>query len=395
MSSAESHPKINKIKLDNFKSLVGFEMKLAAFTCLIGLNGAGKTTVLQAMDFLSQLMNGRLTEWLKQRDWEASDLLCKLDNKGTLKFSVHLTLNNGQPAVWDGKFNTQAQRLYCSAETVTVAGKTALKVAEGKYILAGQTTLSPIAFTYQGSILSQLKDSVLTPELLHVKQTLQGIKSLELLSPHLMRQRARQADDVGVGGEKLSAFLDSLPGIKKQAIIQKMKEFYPDFNYYQTSSITGGWRKLLIEENFLSSDPERLIQEKLQTEARHINDGLLRLLTILAQAQTAHSFLLFDEIENGFNPELVEKLVNVLLKASQQVLVTTHSPMILNYLPDEVARESVMFIYRTPEGHTKATPFFTIPTVAHKLGLLGPGEVFVDTDLTALVQELNAEQRPA
>jgi hypothetical protein len=67
--------------------------------------------------------------------------------------------------------------------------------------------------------------------------------------------------------------------------------------------MTGGWRKLLIEENFLSSDSERLIPEKLLTEACHINDGTLRLLTLLAQIQTAHSFLLFDEIENGVNPE--------------------------------------------------------------------------------------------
>ena len=133
----------------------------------------------------------------------------------------------------------------------------------------------------------------------------------------------------------------------------------------------------------------------MSTEARHINDGLLRLLTILAQTQTAHSFLLFDEIENGVNPELVEKLVNVLLNAPQQVLVTTHSPMILNYLPDDVARESVMLIYRTPKGYTQATPFFTIPAIARKLGLLGPGEAFVDTDLTALVQQLNVEPRPA
>lgn len=394
MSSAELRPKINKIKLDNFKSLVDFEMELAAFTCLIGLNGAGKTTVLQAMDFLSQLMNGRLTEWLKQRDWKATDLLCKLVRKRTIKFSVHLTLNNGQPVEWDGEFNTQAHRLYCSTETVAVAGKAALKVAEGKYTLTGQTTLNPIAFTYQGSILSQLKDSVLTPELLNVKQTLQGIKSLELLSPHLMRQRARQADDVGVGGEKLSAFLASLSETKKQVIIQKMKEFYPEFVDYDVSSIQAGWKKLNIKEDYYPHG-KSLLPTPISTEARHINDGLLRLLTILAQTQTDHSFLLFDEIENGVNPELVEKLVNVLLSASQQVLVTTHSPMILNYLPDEVARESVIFVYRTPEGYTEATLFFTIPTVAHKLGLLGPGEVFVDTDLTALVQELNVEQRPS
>jgi ABC-type cobalamin/Fe3+-siderophores transport system ATPase subunit len=81
-------------------------MELAAFTCLIGLNGAGKTTVLQAMDFLSQLMHGHLTEWLKQRDWKATDLLCKLVKKRTIKFSVYLTLDNDQSALWEGEFNT-------------------------------------------------------------------------------------------------------------------------------------------------------------------------------------------------------------------------------------------------------------------------------------------------
>lgn len=390
MSSAEPRPKLQKIRLDNFKSLVDFDMELAAFTCLIGLNGAGKTTVLQAMDFLSQLMDGRLTEWLKQRDWKASDLLCKLVRKRTIKFTIDLTLANGQAAVWDGDFNTQAQKLYCSTETVTVAGKPAIKVADGKYTITGQFGPSLIPFNYQGSILSQLSDSVLNPELLQIKRALQSIKSLELLSPHLMRQRARQADDVGVGGEKLSAFLASLPEPKKQVIIQKMKEFYPEFIDYHVRSIQAGWKKLNIREGYylFPSFP-------MSTEARHINDGLLRLLTILAQTQTTHSFLLFDEIENGVNPELVEKLVNVLLNAPQQVLVTTHSPMILNYLPDDVARESVMLIYRTPKGYTQATPFFTIPAIARKLGLLGPGEAFVDTDLTALVQQLNTEPRPA
>ena len=390
MSSAEHRPKLHKIRLDNFKSLVDFDMELAAFTCLIGLNGAGKTTVLQAMDFLAQLISGHLTEWLKQREWKATDLLCKLIKKRTVGFSVDLMLDSGKKAVWKGDFNTQAQKLYCSSETISVDGKSELTVSDGKYTV-GQLIKTPIPFTYQGSILSQLKDSVLTSDLLQVKRALQSIKSLELLSPHLMRQRARQADDVGVGGEKLSAFLSSLSESEKQIIIKKMKEFYPDFNHYQVSAISGGWRKLLIEENFTSSDPDRLIQEKLLTEARHINDGMLRLLTILAQTQTLHSFLLFDEIENGVNPELVEKLVNVLLNAPQQVLVTTHSPMILNYFPDNVARESVMLIYRTPQGYSRATRFFTIPSIAHKLGLLGPGEVFVDTDLNALVQELNAE----
>ena len=49
-------PHISRLEVENFKSLVNFEMDLPKFSCLIGLNGAGKSTVLQFIDFLSQLM---------------------------------------------------------------------------------------------------------------------------------------------------------------------------------------------------------------------------------------------------------------------------------------------------------------------------------------------------
>ena len=47
---------IRKFEIDNFKSLVDFSLPmppnaLGRFVCLIGLNGAGKSTVLQALDF--------------------------------------------------------------------------------------------------------------------------------------------------------------------------------------------------------------------------------------------------------------------------------------------------------------------------------------------------------
>jgi hypothetical protein len=70
--------------------------------------------------------------------------------------------------------------------------------------------------------------------------------------------------------------------------------------------------------------------------------------------------------------------------------VTTHSPMILNYLEDEVAREGVIYLYRTREGRTQAVRFFAIPSIAEKLAVMGPGEAFADTDLPALYDEIEA-----
>jgi AAA15 family ATPase/GTPase len=72
---------ITSIKIDNFKSLVDFELQLSKFNCLVGLNGAGKSTVLQAIDFLSQLIKGDITGWLKERQWDKGDLNSKLTKK--------------------------------------------------------------------------------------------------------------------------------------------------------------------------------------------------------------------------------------------------------------------------------------------------------------------------
>jgi AAA15 family ATPase/GTPase len=76
---------ITSIKIDNFKSLVDFELPLTQFNCLIGLNGAGKSIVLQAVDFLSRLMIGRMVSWLETRQWSSADLNSKLTSKSNCR----------------------------------------------------------------------------------------------------------------------------------------------------------------------------------------------------------------------------------------------------------------------------------------------------------------------
>jgi predicted ATPase len=121
---------------------------------------------------------------------------------------------------------------------------------------------------------------------------------------------------------------------------------------------------------------------------------MLRVIGILAQAHARHSVVLFDEIENGVNQQIVKQLMDFLMEISKicQVFVTTHSPLILNFLPDDAAREGVIFLYKDKRGATHARRFFHLKQVAWKMEGLGPGEAFVDTDLTALATELANEE---
>lgn len=256
---------------------------------------------------------------------------------------------------------------------------------------------------FQGSVLSVLLLDKAHPAVRLMKDFLHDLKSLDMLAPNLMRKRSRNAEYVGYGGERLSAFLAGFSIDTQKRLDSLLKQFYPNAKNVWTYPVQGGWQELIVTEQYLS--------DSYHTYARQLNDGMLRILAILSQVEAKdgpeqalrrqpslsknrkqvkhHEYraLLFDEIEDGIHPELIEKLVAYLLEAKQQIIVTTHSPMILNYLPDEVAKEAVILLYRTKKGITRSIRYFDLPSTQKKLELLGPGEVFIDTDFAELTQE--------
>ena len=373
---------ITEICIRNFKSANLLCLEFGKFNCLIGMNGVGKSTILQAIDFISQLMIGNMQGWLNSRLWVVQDLNCKLCKESNISVSAVYKTQSGRTAVWAAGFNRHS--LCCYQENFFLVreneeiGDAIFDLNSRGYRVSGKDRQT-VTFTYQGSILSQLKDSELTPELIEFRDALRNIRTLELLSPHLLRKRSRNDEkDIGAGGEKLSAYLHNIKGDARIHLLALLKQFYPNLIDFRVVSQRAGWKKLMVTEQFG--------EQKLETEATHLSDGLLRILAVLAQAESNHPLVLLDEIENGINPEIIEKLVDMLVNAKQQIIVTTHSPMILNYLEDKIARESVQFVYKNPQGGTKARKFFSIPDVGQKLEFMGAGEAFVDTNLTELTK---------
>lgn len=386
---------IEFVSITNFKSLAEVHIPLGQFNCLVGMNGAGKSTVLQALDFLSQLMRGDVSGWLERRQWKASDLNCKLRRERNIGFEVCFRTSTGAKLYWWGVFNRTDLR--CSHERVTLISEAEsgaqdmpcvalpLQLVRQNFRLDDRPE-QRIAFAYQGSILSALKDAELSEPLLELRNALRTVRSLELLSPHLLRKTARASEhDIGAGGEKLSAYLDNIKGEAKTRLVALLQKFYPALADFKITSQRSGWKKLSVFEQFG--------EQRLETEALHLNDGLLRILAVLTQADAGRSMLLLDELENGINQEMVETLVDTLLQSPQQLLVTTHSPLLLNFLPDDVARRAVLLAYKTPAGETRIRRFFDVPRMATKLQGMGPGDAFVDTDLKLLTQECMALDR--
>ncbi len=376
----------------NFKSLDYFELNFSKFTCLIGLNSSGKSTLLQFIDFISAQMRGDIIGWLKSRDWEAKELDSKVTNENNILISL-LFLYNKKFYSWGLKFDTNLKKnIY---EEITLAidlndiskNKIIFKVEDSKFMIDkdGKINEGEIIQEYEGSFLAKLKPELLPNVIVEFREYLQNIYSLDLLSPRELRKESKESSILGLSGENLSGFLHTFNEMQKANILKNLQKCYPNIVDYSVEPTANGYYRLEITEKF---------KDKIITnEAKYLNDGVLRLIAIFAQLETKQSFLLFDEIENGINSELIETLMDILIASKHQIIVTTHSPMILNYIDDEVAKESVKYIYKTKEGLTQSIPFFEIPSMAEKLEMMGAGSAYVDTDLEALLDEIEEVQK--
>lgn len=387
--------KLNRLYISNFKSLNEFKLDFAEFTCLIGLNSSGKSTILQAIDFISQQMNGNVSEWLKERGWKANELRCKLTKKknifGAISFEYNKTL-----FIWAFNFNPTLKK--CTSESIEVYDPEIknfhkiFEVEDSKYMIIKDLDKNDInkpnyiVQDYEGSFLASLKSELLPQVIIEFKTYLKNIYSLDLLTPQELRKPSRTGGKLGLSGENLSAFLNTFNEEQKNNLLLQLKKCYRNLESFDIRKSKGGLNRLELVEKFGDT--------KLVNEAKYLNDGVLRLIAILSQLQSQQSFLLFDEIENGINAELVEFLIDTLIASQHQIMITTHSPMILNYIDDDIAEKSVHYIYKTEEGYTKSIPFFSIPSMKEKLELMGPGEVYVDTNLSELYDEIKLIQQP-
>ncbi|WP_010477281.1 AAA family ATPase [Thermococcus zilligii] len=87
-----------------------------------------------------------------------------------------------------------------------------------------------------------------------------------------------------------------------------------------------------------------------------ISDGFYKTLAILTAAYLKPPLLVIDEIENSLHPETLELIFDVLRESESQVIITTHSPVVVDMtepsdliLVDKVGGESRFMRVKDPE----------------------------------------------
>ena len=67
---------------------------------MFGRNGSGKSTVLQALDFIKNFAIQDLDVYMQKRQWKASEIISQLSSTKHITFDVEFELTNNEMLKW-------------------------------------------------------------------------------------------------------------------------------------------------------------------------------------------------------------------------------------------------------------------------------------------------------
>ena len=388
---------IKELTIRNFKAIKDLKLQFTPMTILIGENSCGKSTVLQALDFLASITYRDIDEYLKDRDWSYDEIKSKFAGaEDSISFLSSFEFSDHK-LFWEIDIKNEADKWIIKEQiTDKINGECLLSSGYGDD-RPHEFSMLNIKSSALKMIGHNLTADFRLESLDRLKQTLNSIQSLELLTPEIMRNRDRNParrpqKNIGRNGEKLYAYIDTLSDeqkIKMNAILSELigYEVCVDTEYPFNNEV-----ELKFHEGWGNG--------AFNIKGQYISDGLLRLIAYVAiiagsgnknnhlPAPVYKEIFLIDEIEDGINPEITEKLINTLKgfirETGCQIIVTSHSPVILNYFDDD----SIQFMWRDELGIIRAKPMFQTKAMKEHLDYMNPGEIWLNFAKETILEKL-------
>ena len=407
---APAVPRLTYLRIKNYRALRDVEFRdLTPLTVLIGPNGSGKSTVLDALDFLAEAVRGNLTQ-----AWEKRNRFAGMRTRGVKKgisFELKIKLSaTGAIFHYYFEVDEQQSKVIVKDEWLKVESKTSAIREEENVLFSIVKQLkgkgrNAIRLKYQPAVASEIKvayydssidtEGITTPldkSILSVAKALKyayfiqvnafvkWFESYRLL--HFTDDHLKGYSDAGPR-EKLSPNGDNLPNV-----LYYLHEKHPEVLEKITAQLRRWVPELAGVVTEMTSDERLLLRfrdapfEK-PLPAQYMSGGTMRLaalLTLLYEPD-ATGLLGMEEPDNELHPLLLYRLAEELGKASEtrQLLVTTHSPMLL----DALDPAQVWILHRGTDGYTQATRTAGIPNVSElvedgsPLGYLWTSNAFI------------------
>lgn len=400
--------RLTQLRIKNFRSVGEVELNLGPLTVLVGPNGSGKSNVVDALRFMRDCFTVGLDQALLNRDglatlrhWSAggrpADVTLGItvaDNTGQYQMDYGFTLTAKGNTV---QIKQEEVQLRVPDEPVSRAVRSAKGLSStydgkrsGKELPLGGSFLNRLIGPQFMLLIatrpelrqedadkqeSQLRWNELTRKLENIikKNLFYTLPASELRAPQKLLQENPLQED----GQNLSAVLQHLLRQKNRAtaLRQTMRRLVAGCVDI-TVETTGSYLVTYLHYQGVGG---KIRKSDLGQES----DGTLRVLAILAalyqdntdvfsQEIVTPQFIALEEPESNIHPGMLGVLAELFLEAStrKQILLTTHSPDLLDFLPPESFR-----VVEKVDGETRVGPLADSQTEIVRAHLFTPGEL--------------------
>ncbi|MCP4424078.1 MAG: AAA family ATPase [Chloroflexi bacterium] len=372
---------IKTVKLENFKSHLSTRLNLddSRLHAIVGQNSSGKTSILQSLHYLSQLVDNSFKK-IFQHEHDPQHLVtvgCK-----SFSISVNKVRAHSEEISWETNisFKYALDGWHPTAEWIMdLDGKSgALDVADGwsaslkkasteraVYLKLVSNYLIPASYSDEVSPFVRYNGEGLAPALDYLRN--EYPKKFEELQ-RLLKQVVPGVQEIGIKRAKVKVSRSRSIEVDGKAFV-----------YDHTEEMSG--QEVVVSMNSGARIP-----------AHAVSEGTMLTLGLLAVVlhPKRPSLILLDDIEQGLHPQAQKELIGVLkeiihLNPDLQILFATHSP----YIVDELEPSQVHVLSTDASGYTQAKRLDEHPDVKRALQVLTTGE-FWDAEGEEWVLEDNA-----
>lgn len=347
---------LSNIRVQRYKSLFEIEVDLEPLTVLIGPNGSGKSNICEAIAVLSN--------FIQQIMQESSNNVHNsfLSSLRSVDFSSY-TLES---KFWHGVATNFVFQVEAYANSVDSHNTEAHELTNLAVELHNENGLASFKSLEIGEIVNQnpqfIRSDLMAKKfnISPLSQALKLVKIYDFNPTSLSTSVGSTVDSMSKTGGGIAYELGDLLLDNRESfndLEAKLIQLVPNIKRISLSRKKDVFHLQLVDKYSEHHIP-----------ASDISDGTLRLLaflTALYQKETP-SIICFEEPENGVHPWLLSKMMELLQLISTeglagkpvQVLITTHSPVLLNY----VEPQQVRAIELDSEGKTQvhSLPFDSV-----------------------------------
>lgn len=359
---------IKSIYIRNFKSLRNVSVTLSPLTVLIGRSGTGKTSFVQAIRFLRDYLVRRDLNVLAQMGgWEA--VVCSSGAEAADNVSVVVSFDvPNLPNDFRYVLTLRARHATLATEELSVDGKLLFAQAEGQWTHPPTIVKPPPPGVPALGALYGLPEA----KIAYLALT-RGIGCYDFPGTVLEGGQFDLSQDTPLddsAANYLRAFdaianeLSQLDTVKHMvAALRQLNSSLANVELDQSRS------KILVSHTL---DDGRILSFPLAQESGGMRRFLAHLLALHQQPQK--QVLAFEEPENGIYPgalaALADNFRSIAERGQSQVLLTTHSPQLLDHFGSDSIR-----VVEIENGETKIGPLAPEQRESLEEKLLNAGEL--------------------